>query len=149
MRPQSATLVSSTLAEPLARPLLGARLLTLFAGVTLLLAVAGVYGVMAYTVRTHRRAIGVRLACGATPASAAGAVLRQAAGIVLAGAAAGTVAALASGRVVEGLLFGVSATDPATIAGAAGVVLFGASLACWWPARRAAGVDAGTVLRGE
>jgi predicted permease len=149
MRPQSATLVSSTLAEPLARPLLGARLLVLFAGVTLLLAVAGVYGVMAYTVRTNRRAIGVRLACGATPAGAAGAVLRQAAGIVLAGAAAGTVAALASGRVVEGLLFGVSATDPTTIAGAAGVVLFGASVACWWPARRAAGVDAGTVLRGE
>lgn len=149
IQPKSASLVSTTLAEPLARPLLGARLLTMFAAVTLLLAFAGVYGVMAYAVRTRRKEIGVRLACGATPRDAAFMVVRRTAWIALLGGSIGAGAAIVSGRALESLLYAISPTDPITVAASAAAVALGALSASWWPARRAASLDAAEVLRQE
>ncbi|HEX2253774.1 MAG TPA: ABC transporter permease [Thermoanaerobaculia bacterium] len=141
------------LAETIARPRLNATLFTVFAGIALLLAAVGVYGVMAYSVAQRTREIGLRMALGADRATVLAMVVRR--GMVLAGAglAAGLVLALLTGRLaarwVEDLAYGVSATDVATYLAVplllAGLVL----VASWLPARRATRVDPQVALRHE
>ena len=120
-----------------------------FALLGLALATVGVYGVLAESVERRRGEIGLRLAVGADPGDVLRMVLGQAARLAAAGVALGLVAAFALTRVMQGLLFGVSATDPATFAAVAGVLAMAALLASYLPARRAARLDPAAVLREE
>ena len=120
-----------------------------FGGVALLLAVIGVYGVMSYTVAQRRREIGVRMALGARPMDVLRAVVTRALLIALAGVIAGTAAAAGLVRVLEGLLFGVSMTDPVAFLAVPALLLASAALAAYVPARRAARVDPLQALRQD
>lgn len=124
-------------------------LIGLFAAVAAMLAVIGLYGVLATNVRQRTTEIGVRMAFGAT----AGRILAQVIGdglrLSVAGIVIGIVAAAALGRVMTGLLVGVSATDPATFATMALVFGIVAAAAAWIPARRAAALDPNVALRDE
>jgi putative ABC transport system permease protein len=133
---------------------LGARrfnltLVAVFAGTALVLAVAGIYGVMTYTVSQRWREIGVRVALGATPGQVFRIVLGQGLTTTALGITAGIVAALGLTRTIESLLFGVTPTDPLTFAGVIVVLVAVASLACYLPARRATGADPMEALRQE
>ena len=120
-----------------------------FALLGLALATVGVYGVLAESVDRRRGEIGLRLAVGADPGDVLRMVLGQAARLAAAGVTLGLVAAFALTRVLQGLLFGVSATDPATFAAVAGVLGVAALLASTLPARRAARLDPAAILREE
>lgn len=136
--------------EPQLRPWrLGAELFTAAGILALLLTMAGVYGVMAYTVSQRRHEMGVRFALGAKLRDVATLVLREGLRVVAAGIALGIGASLVLGRLVEALLFGVTARDPASIAIAAAVLLLSAVAACLVPAWRAGLVAPGEALREE
>ncbi len=124
-------------------------LLGAFAGVALLLAGVGLYGVVAYGVARRARELGVRVTLGATPAAIRRAVVGRGVRLALAGAALGTLGALAGGRLLVGALFGVRPADPGVLAGVAALLVAAAALASWVPARRATRVDPAVVLRGE
>jgi putative ABC transport system permease protein len=121
-----------------------------FFGITaLLLATAGVFGVMAYSVSRRTPEIGVRIALGAGPADVLRMILGQGLRTIFIGVAIGIAGALALSRAVASLLFGVTATDPLTF-GAVTLLLVGAALlACYIPARRAMRVDPMVALRYE
>jgi putative ABC transport system permease protein len=120
-----------------------------FAASALLLAVVGLYGVMAYAVTRRTGEIGVRIALGATPANILRLVLTQGARVALIGAMVGLAGSLALTRTLRSLLFGLSPTDPFTFAAVAFALMAVALLACWVPARRAARVDPMQALRYE
>jgi len=141
--------MTTTLAAATATPRFRTALLVGFAAVALLLAVAGVYGVMAYTVALRVPEIGVRVALGATPRDVLGLVVRDGGVLVAAGLALGLALTLAGSRLLAGLLFGVSARDPLVLAGVAGLVATAALAACLVPGRRALRVDPLTALRAE
>ena len=124
-------------------------LLSLFSGVALLLAVLGVYGVLAFSVAQRTSEFGVRLALGATAGDIAALVLRQGARFVLIGVVTGLAAYLALSQVVGKLLYGVAATDPATLALAPIVLTIAALAACLIPVRRAVRVNPLEALRAE
>jgi putative ABC transport system permease protein len=124
-------------------------LVAVFASTALLLAVAGIYSVMAYTVTRRRREIGVRMALGASPRQVVGAILEHGLATTAAGLAAGVLAALALTRVLRSLLFEVTPTDPVTFAAVTAVLAGVAALACYAPASRASRVDPVVALRDE
>jgi putative ABC transport system permease protein len=136
-------------AETWATPRLMSFLLTTFSGLALLLAVIGIYGVMAYNGQRRTREIGVRLALGARRRQIATMMLRQGGRLLLLGLTIGLVAAVAVSRVLRSLLFEVNVSNPAIYL-AVGLVLAGATLiACWIPARRASRVNPMVTLRAE
>jgi len=137
------------MSESLARRRFQMTLVLLFAAAALALAAFGTYGVVSYSVARRRAEIGIRLALGAGRGRVLGLVLRQGMGPVLAGLAGGTLAAMAIGTYVSSLLFQVSPHDPATFAIAAAVLVGVSALACWIPARRAAGVNPLDAIRYE
>lgn len=128
---------------------LGAWLGGVLGGLAFVLAVSGLYGVVAYAVARRTRELGIRVALGAAPSEATRLVLRQ--GLVLAsiGIAIGLLLAIAAGSILRKILYGISPADPWALAGAALVVLAVAILASWVPARRAGKVDPMIALRAE
>jgi putative ABC transport system permease protein len=126
-----------------------AVLLAAFAIAALLLAGAGVYGVMAYSVSRRTQEIGVRVALGARPGEIVGMVVRQALRLAVAGVGVGLAAALALARLLGTLLYDTAPADPAVFAGVVTVLVATALLAAWIPARRAARVDPLVALRCE
>jgi putative ABC transport system permease protein len=133
---------------------LGARrfildLLGLFAIVALCLAAVGTYGVIAYGVQMRRREIGIRLALGATQNGIVRMVLGQGARLVGAGVAIGIAATYGLTRVIESLLFGVGARDPAALLGAPALLVMIALLACLIPARQAGRLDPIRTIRAD
>ena len=124
-------------------------LLSLFSGVALLLAVLGVYGVLAFSVAQRTSEFGVRIALGATAGNIAALVLRQGARLVLIGIVTGLAGYLALSSVVGKLLYGVAATDPATLALAPVVLALAAFVACLLPVLHAIRVNPLVALRSE
>jgi predicted permease len=122
-------------------------LLGLFAGVALLLALVGIYGVMAWSVAQRRREIGIRIALGAGRRQVLAMVLREGLTLSAIGMAAGAGGALALRRVLTGLVFGVSPSDPLVYGAVAALMLAVAAAACYLPARRASTVDPLVALR--
>jgi putative ABC transport system permease protein len=142
-------LMTEVMAESLAAQQFNMLLLGLFAMVALLLAVVGIYGVISYSVSQRTHEIGIRMALGAQTRDVLRLVLTQGLRLAVTGVALGLIAAFALTRVMESLLFGVSATDPLTFASIALLLAGVALLACFVPARRAAKTDPMVALHYE
>jgi len=124
-------------------------LLTIFAGVALLLALVGVYGVLAYSVGQRTAEIGLRVALGATPRSVLTLIVGQGMRPILIGIGIGLAGALGLSRFISSLLFGVKPVDPLTYGAVALLVAVAALLSCYVPARRALRIDPVAALRQE
>jgi ABC-type antimicrobial peptide transport system permease subunit len=124
-------------------------LVGMFAGAALLLAALGVYGVTANSVTQRTREIGIRMALGANPRSVIWSVLGEPTRLVVFGLALGLAGTYAVGRALEKLLYGLSPTDPITLAGVGLVLVAVGVIASYLPARRATRVDPMVALRAD
>jgi len=140
---------SQVLAESIAPRRFLVLLLGSFAGLAVVVAAVGVYGVMAYVVGQRTREIGVRLALGARPQEVLRQVVRDGLVVVGAGLVVGALGAFMLSRLIRGLLFDVSPTDPVTYAAVLLALVSVAAVACYVPARRAARIDPTEALRHE
>jgi predicted permease len=145
--PVDTTTMDELMRESLARRRLSTLLLGLFAAVAVLLALVGMYGVVAYGVAQRRHEMGVRLALGARPRQVVALVVRQGLMLALAGVALGIGLALALSRAIGGFLYGVAPTDPATFAATAALLVGVAVAGSYVPARRAGRIDPMRILR--
>ena len=141
--------MNGVFAESIRRPRLLAQLLGAFAGLGLLLAAIGTYGVLSYMVAERRREIGIRLALGEDRSSVIARVMKQGLLLTAIGVFAGLTAAFALNRVIASLLFGVQPTDTPTLAVVIATILAVAIVACGLPAWRASRLAPGVVLRYE
>jgi putative ABC transport system permease protein len=141
--------MDDVLAKEVATQRFNAGALAGFAGLAVLLAAVGIYGVMAYAVGQRTREIGVRMALGAERGRVLRMVLREGLGLALLGVAMGVAAAFGLTRLMSSLLFGVKASDPATFVAVTAALIGVALAACWIPARRATRVDPVVALRYE
>ena len=141
--------MEAVFAESMRRPRLLGQLLGAFAGVALLLAAVGTYGVLSYMVAERRREIGIRMALGAERSNVLAHVMKQGLQLTTAGMIAGLAGALALNRMMASLLYGVQPTDPATLAAVTATIALVAAVACWLPAFRASRLDPIVVLRGD
>ncbi|HYJ04706.1 MAG TPA: ABC transporter permease [Chthoniobacterales bacterium] len=137
------------IARSLARPRFNTLLLSIFAGTALVLTAIGIYGVMAYSVAQRTSEIGIRIALGAGKGSIFRLVVGQAMTLVGISVVIGLAGAFAATRILEGLLFGVGASDPVTFVSIVVLVSAVAFIAAWLPARRATRVDPIIALRAE
>ena len=141
--------MEENLAGSISQPRFRTLLLGIFAGIALLLAAVGIYGVMAYSVAQRTREIGVRVALGSTPGAIFRLIIGNGMRLTVAGVMVGVVAAGALTRYLSALLFQVGAYDPLTLAGVAILLIGIALVACFVPARRATRVDPMVALRDE
>jgi putative ABC transport system permease protein len=141
--------LADVVSESVAQQRFSMLLIALFGLVALLLSAVGLYGVVAYSVSLRTREIGLRMAIGAQPRD----VLRMVVGggmkLAVAGVVTGTVAAFALSRFVASMLFQIEPSDPLSYAGTAAVLLVVAAAACYFPARRAMGVDPMVTLQQD
>jgi predicted permease len=133
----------------IATPRMAFALVGLFAGLAILLAAIGTYGVISYAVGQRTSEFGVRMALGAARSDVMRLVLSHAVKLAALGTGLGVVAALVLARLLKSLIFNVSTTDPATYVAVAGIVMAAALLAGYLPARRATGTDPMNALRAE
>jgi ABC-type antimicrobial peptide transport system permease subunit len=135
--------------ESLARRRFAMSLLAVFASLALILAVIGVYGVIAYLVSQGKREIGIRIALGATKRNILTLIVRQGMFLALVGCGVGLAVAFALTRLMRSLLFGVSATDGLTFVVIPVILILAALVASYIPARRATRIDPLTSIRCE
>ena len=140
--------VPAMVAEATRQPTFRMTLLLWFGGLSLLLAAIGVYGLVTQSVTARSREIALRVALGAAPAAMMASIVRGALLWGLAGLAIGVAAAVLLGQSLEAVLYGVRPRDGLSLVGVGLLMLVVTGLAAWMPARRAAGVDPGRVLRG-
>jgi ABC-type antimicrobial peptide transport system permease subunit len=138
-------LLSGSVAQPRFRTFLVAT----FAGLALVMATLGLYGVLAYSVSQRTRELGIRVALGAQPGGIVTLVVFHAGGLAAIGLGIGVAVALAGSRIMARFLFGVSPTDPITLGATCLIILLVALTASLIPALRAAKVDPATALRAE
>lgn len=143
------TTLGQVVGVSIARPRFYMTLLTAFAGVALVLAAVGIYGVFSYLVSQRVREIGIRLALGAGRTDVLSLVIGRAMRLVLLGLSIGLVATFAMNRIITRLLFGIDSTDPFTIAAVSFLLAAVGFTACYLPARRASRVDPAIALRSE
>jgi predicted permease len=141
--------MEAVFAESIQRPRFLAQLLGLFAGLALLLAAVGTYGVLSYLVAERRNEIGIRMALGANRSSVLAHVMREGLLLTGIGVVVGLAGAFGLNRVIASLLFGVRPTDVPTAAGVAGTMIIAAAVACLLPAWRASQLDPNAALRGD
>ncbi len=141
--------MDQVISESVAQERFNMLLLTLFAGLALVLAAIGIYGVVAFSVSRRTQEIGIRLALGAEREAVVRAVVKEGMVLVLTGLVVGLIAAIGLGQLLSGLLYSVSGTDPLTFAGVAVLLTLTALVSCTVPAWRAARVDPLTALRYE
>jgi putative ABC transport system permease protein len=141
--------MNAAVAESVSQSRFYTLLLTAFAGIALLLATLGVYGVVSYAVSQQTRDFGIRAALGARPHDVMTLVLRRGARLILPGVGAGLLGALFFTRAIHGLLFGIEPLDPPTLALVCFVFVAVGAIASWLPARRAARVDPVIAMRSE
>ena len=145
----SIRLLTDILAGTISRQRFAMLLITVFSLVALVISAVGIYGVVAYSVSQRTGEIGIRMALGATARDVLSMVLRQNLVVIAAGLVLGILAALSASRVMESLLYRVSASDPLTLGVIAALLAAVAFFACLIPARRATKVDPMTALRAE
>jgi predicted permease len=145
----SARSVQELLDRTMSNEILVARLSSFFAGLALLLACIGLYGIMSYSVNGRTREIGVRMALGAQRGSVLWMVLREAFRVLVIGVIIGIPAALLCSRLLSSMLFGLTAADPVSMAFVIVILSAVAVFASWIPARRATRVDPMVALRYE
>jgi putative ABC transport system permease protein len=141
--------VDALVATSLSQRRFAMLLMAIFAGLALILAMVGIYGVIAYSVTQATQEIGIRMALGARRSDVLGLVFTYAGLLIASGLIIGGIAALGTGRFLASQLFEVRPTDPATFAAVAGVLLATAIAACSIPALRAMRVDPLVALRNE
>ena len=141
--------MDAVFAESIRRQRLLAQLLSAFAGLALLLAAVGTYGVLSYMVTERRREIGIRMALGAARRSVIGLVMKQGLQATVTGIVVGVAGAVGVNRLIASLLFGVRPTDPTTFAAVIVTITLVAAIACWLPAWRASRLDPNVVLRAD
>jgi ABC-type antimicrobial peptide transport system permease subunit len=141
--------MDSVFAESIRRPRLLAQLLGAFAGLALLLAAVGTYGVLSYMVTERRREIGIRMALGAARSSVIALVMKQGLQLTIVGIVVGLAGAFGISRLIATLLFGVRPTDPTTFVVVIMTITLVAAVACWLPAWRASRLDPSVVLRAD